>query len=130
MKKTLFLKTADQFCQFSLQQDDHNYHKTWLAGRNLSDKLLEQLQTFLKENGLAFDDLTGIVVFRGPGSYTGLRIGLTVANTLAGALAIPIVGTETESWQELGRARLAHGDNDQIATPIYLQPAIITQPKK
>ncbi len=61
-------------------------------GRTMARRILAELHDFLVANNLEFEDLTGIRVNTGPGSYTGLRIGLTAANTLADALQIPING--------------------------------------
>lgn len=130
MANILFLDTAEADCYVKLQIADRQQEFSWSAGRNLSDGLLKFLQQCLSDCNLDWSDLTGVVVFRGPGSYTSLRIGLTVANTLADGLNIPIVGTDGETWQADGLARLAAGENDQIVLPIYLQPVHITQPKK
>lgn len=126
----LMLKTDQADCYVKLRQVERQQQFSWSAGRNLSDGLLKFLQQCLKEFGAEWADLSGVVVFRGPGSYTSLRIGLTVANTLADGLNIPIVGTDGETWQADGLDRLAAGENDQIVLPIYLQPVHITQPKK
>lgn len=126
----LMLKTDQADCCVKLRQVERQQQFSWAAGRNLSDGLLKFLQQCLKEFGAEWADLSGVVVFRGPGSYTSLRIGLTVANTLADGLNVPIVGTDGEMWQADGLARLAAGENDQIVLPIYLQPVHITQPKK
>lgn len=127
---TLLLKTDQADCYVKIQTADRQQEFSWTAGRQLSDGLLKFLQQCLSNCNLEWSDITSVVVFRGPGSYTSLRIGLTVANTLAEALVIPIVGVEGETWQADGLARLASGDNDQIVLPIYLQPVFITQPKK
>ena len=130
MSVVLLLKTDQADCYAKLRQAERQQQFSWQAGRNLSDGLLRFLQQCLKEFGADWADLSGLVVFRGPGSYTSLRIGLTVANTLADGLNIPIVGTDGETWQAEGLARLEAGDNDKIILPIYLQPVYITQPKK
>ena len=130
MPVILFLKTDQADCYVELRQAERQQQFSWQAGRNLSDGLLQFLQQCLKEFGVEWADLSGLVVFRGPGSYTSLRIGLTVANTLADALQIPIVGVDGEQWQADGLARLSAGENDKIVLPIYLQPVHITQPKK
>ncbi len=70
----------------------------WLADRQLADHLHVEIKKILKKNKLTFDNLTGIVVFEGPGSFTGLRIGITVANALAYSLQIPVIGTNSEKW--------------------------------
>lgn len=57
-----------------------------------SQALLPLIDGILKENNLKFEDLTEIKLHEGPGSYTGLRIGAAVANTLSYILKIPING--------------------------------------
>ncbi len=60
--------------------------------KNHSVRLLPAIQELMRECGVAVSDLTKIAVSKGPGSYTGLRIGVTVAKTLAWDLNVPIVG--------------------------------------
>lgn len=122
----LYLKTADDVCQIWL--DDTKFE--WKSERNLSKGLLKFLQQSLEKQKADWSDIDSIVVFRGPGSYTGLRIGLTVANTLADGLEIPIVGTQGNNWQTDGDELLKNNQNHQIVTPIYYQPAVITSPRK
>jgi tRNA threonylcarbamoyladenosine biosynthesis protein TsaB len=60
----------------------------------------------LKENGISAHDLEAIAVGKGPGSYTGLRIGVSVAKGIAYAATIPLVGVETTLsmfWGMAGR---------------------------
>ena len=54
--------------------------------------LLPAVRDLLGQHGLAPADLTGIVADRGPGSFTGVRVGVTCAKTLAFALGIPVAG--------------------------------------
>lgn len=57
--------------------------------------LMPTIEAVFKEAGITAKDLTKIVVAEGPGSYTGLRIGVTVAKTLAKSLGIPLVGVSS-----------------------------------
>jgi tRNA threonylcarbamoyladenosine biosynthesis protein TsaB len=103
---------------------------TWQADRQLAHGLLEQITIFLSGHELSIHDLTGLFVFRGPGSFTGLRIGITTMNTLAYALDVPVVGEMGDAWRETATGRLAKGQNDKVILPFYGAEARITQPKK
>lgn len=80
--------------------------------------------------GLSLQQIEGIVCFKGPGSFTGLRISLSVANALAYAQAIPIVAKHGEKWIESGIKDLLAGKKDRIALPYYDRPAATTPPRK
>lgn len=63
--------------------------------KNHSVRLMPTVTRLLEEVQLSPEELGGIVVARGPGSYTGVRIGVTAAKTLAWALRIPLVGVSS-----------------------------------
>ena len=126
----LLLDTSTYTCKLSLVDGDWRYDDEWEAARGLAKGLLGYLQEQLQNNGKTWKDVSGIVAFRGPGSFTGLRIGLTVLNTLADAESLPIVGVTGDGWQDDGRRRLEAGENDKIVLPEYGGEAHITQPRK
>ena len=104
-------------------------YKVWQAHRELSKQLHTVIHDMLQAHGKDWPDIQGIVAFQGPGSFTGLRIGLTVANALAYGLSIPVVAAQND-WIEHGIDRLLAGDHDKLALPEYGRPAHITQQKK
>ena len=104
--------------------------RDWDAGRSLARDMLAYLKSMLAERGAAFTDITGIAVYRGPGSYTGLRIGLTVLNTLASTESIPIVGATGDDWRNECLQRLAEGGNDVVVLPEYGGEATVTKQRK
>jgi tRNA threonylcarbamoyladenosine biosynthesis protein TsaB len=53
------------------------------------------IEDILRENGIKANDLEAVAVSKGPGSYTGLRIGVSVAKGIAYAASIPLIGIET-----------------------------------
>lgn len=102
----------------------------WEANRDLSRDMLSYLRDTLSRHGMTFADISGIGVFRGPGSFTGLRIGMVVLNTLANSLHVPIVGVSGDDWQTGALSRLRAGENDRIVMPEYGSEAHITKPRK
>lgn len=62
-----------------------------------SQVLLSLIEKLLKSQKLEFKDLTGIEVETGPGSFTGIRVGVSIANALGFALGIPVNGKRTEA---------------------------------
>ena len=98
--------------------------------RLLARDLLSKIRDSLQDSSSDFEHITGIGVMKGPGSFTGLRIGLTVANTLAESLEVPIIGESGEDWQAKVRSRLDDGQNDRIVMPNYgMEPNISKQRK-
>ncbi|HEU4715746.1 MAG TPA: tRNA (adenosine(37)-N6)-threonylcarbamoyltransferase complex dimerization subunit type 1 TsaB [Candidatus Saccharimonadales bacterium] len=126
----VLMDTSAPECKLTLIDGERRFDDTWQADRQLAKGLLAYLHDQLEIYGKTFGDITGIGVFTGPGSFTGLRIGLTVLNTLADAQAIPIVGCRGDDWQNEALARLADGENDRIALPFYGSDAHITAPRK
>jgi tRNA threonylcarbamoyladenosine biosynthesis protein TsaB len=126
----LLLDTSTNICKLSLINGDKRIDDEWQADRTLAKGLLAYLQSQLSNRGKQFSDLAGIGVFEGPGSFTGLRIGITVLNTLAEIERIPIVGVRGDDWQESAVTRLAAGENHKIVLPFYGAEAHITTPRK
>ncbi len=62
------------------------------ARKEKSQKLLPFIDKLLSDKGKTLKDLTEIEVNTGPGSYTGLRVGVSVANALGWSLQIPVNG--------------------------------------
>ena len=58
-------------------------------------RILDDVHGVLEGAGLTADDVEGLVVGRGPGSYTGLRMGLITARTLSFSLGVPVAGVST-----------------------------------
>lgn len=102
----------------------------WQAHRELSDTIFLKIEELLNRTGITYQDLTGVVVFKGPGSFTGLRIGVVVANSLSQALEIPVAAETGEQWAQKGAARLAEKENDYVSVPDYGREARITTPRK
>lgn len=108
----MYLDTSTDTCLLRL--DKHEY--TWLAGHDMAEQILSFIHSRLVENHADWTDLTSITFFTGPGSFTGLRIGATIVNTLADQLHIPLYDQ--------------HDQLHQIILPDYGRPANISAPRK
>lgn len=97
-----------------LKLDDHEYRQDF--GHDLAEKLLQYLHDKLAENNSTFHDISEITFMSGPGSFTGLRIGASVVNTLVHELNIPLYDH--------------HGQRHPLILPEYGRSANISQPKK
>lgn len=104
--------------------------KTWESGRELSTQLHQEIKNLCDELDISLKTLKGIVVYKGPGSYTGLRIGMSVANALAYSLSIPVIATNGEDWLREGLEQMRSVSLRDYVTPMYGGHINITQPKK
>ena len=127
----LLIDTSTPTCHFALYEDgQYLVDEIWEAGRDLAEQLLAYIEQHLSSLGKDWQDITGIGVYKGPGSFTGLRIGLAVLNTLADTNTIAIVGETGEKWREIAIERLSSGENEKIVMPLYGREANITKPRK
>lgn len=105
-------------------------YKKWQAHRQLAESIHKEIDSLLKAENKGWKDISGIVCFKGPGSFTGLRIGLTVGNALAYSFGVPVVGESGEGWIDSGIKRISAGDDEKIAVPEYGRNPHITAQKK
>lgn len=126
----VLLDTATPLCKLTLVDGDTRFESQWQADRQLAKGLLGYLRDQLAQHGKTFHDISGIGVMKGPGSFTGLRIGLTVLNTIADTNSIPIVGEMGEDWHTKALGRLQNNENDKIVLPFYDRGVTITTPRK
>lgn len=99
MPVILNIETATKNCSVSIAQSGNVLALTELNEGQFSHA--EKLHTFilevLKKSGVAMNDLDAIAVSKGPGSYTGLRIGVSAAKGLCFALKKPLIAVPTLS---------------------------------
>lgn len=103
----------------------------WQAHRQLAETLHATIRKLLDTNGVMLAEIQGIAVYEGPGSFTGLRIGISVANALAASFSLPIVGVTDDDWVQRAILQLMSGKAPkQPIVPRYGAPVHITPQKK
>jgi tRNA threonylcarbamoyladenosine biosynthesis protein TsaB len=88
----LALDTSTRTASVGLYDGSVVSETTWLAGREHSTRLLLEIEASLARVGAGLHDVQGLVVARGPGSFTGVRVGLSVAKGLSAGLGVPAWG--------------------------------------
>ncbi len=69
--------------------------KTEMMNRGQAERLIPLVQEVMQESGYSFADLSAVAVTRGPGSFTGVRVGLSAAHGIAMGLGIKVIGINT-----------------------------------
>ncbi|MBR3180970.1 tRNA (adenosine(37)-N6)-threonylcarbamoyltransferase complex dimerization subunit type 1 TsaB [Candidatus Saccharibacteria bacterium] len=108
----LYLDTSSPNAILKLNQTVYNAN----LDREMAEKLLAFIEEKLEENNKTWSDVSSITFFSGPGSFTGLRIGASIVNTLAHELSVPLFDHK--------------GIEHKIILPDYGRPANISKPKK
>lgn len=92
----LAIDTATQYAGLALYSQDGVYaEESWHTGRNHTVELMPRLARLFKSAGLTVPELEAVAVSLGPGSFTGLRIGLAAAKGLALPHQLPLIGIPT-----------------------------------
>lgn len=97
MSYILNIETATKNCSVALAKDGKTILCKEIAeeGYSHAERLHVFIEAIIKEAGIALQDLSAIAVSQGPGSYTGLRIGVSAAKGLCYALDIPLIAVDT-----------------------------------
>jgi tRNA threonylcarbamoyl adenosine modification protein YeaZ len=123
----LAIDTSTDIASLALVQDGEVLAElTWRCGQNHTAQLLSHLAHLLNKTEVNLQSISYIIVARGPGSFNGLRVGISTAKGLAFSLGIPIVGISTleaDAYQhaEIGLpiCPILNAGREEIATAIY-----------
>lgn len=127
----LTIKTDNPEAQVGLYDDYKKLHLIkWQAHRELSDTIHLKIKEVLDFCDLGWSDVKGVVVYSGPGSFTGLRIGVSVANAIIYGLGCSGVGSGDKTWVKSGITKLLDGQNNAVVEVKYGSKVHITLPKR
>lgn len=126
------IKTDTEVAEIAIiDNTGHQIHQiAWRAHRELSDTIFIKIDELFSIAKIDWSDINGIACFSGPGSFTGLRIGHSVANAIAYSESIPITSCGGENWAEECIKALKTGRDQKIIIPNYGGEANISRPKK
>ena len=118
----LSLETATPVCSVALNDGTKNLALRECRGQNAhSEKITIYIDEVLKEVGINYQQLDAVAVSKGPGSYTGLRIGVSTAKGVCYAAGLPLMAVDTLHAMAYGmRERLG----DQLQSTDLLVPMI------
>jgi tRNA threonylcarbamoyladenosine biosynthesis protein TsaB len=91
----LAIDTSTEMTGISLYSGSRLAELVWHSGRNQTVSLLDQIQHLLEINRLELDRLSAVAVATGPGTFNGLRVGLSTAKGLGYGRSIPVFGVGT-----------------------------------
>lgn len=117
----LCIETSTAVCSVALVDNGNVIAlKESLDGQNHAEKITIFIDELMKEAGVAYKDLDAVAVSMGPGSYTGLRIGVSTAKGFCYALDKPLIAVDT-------LAAMAHGFISSQLSAISYQPITNSQ---
>ncbi len=123
----LAIDTSTETASLALVQESQLLAElTWSCQQNHSVELMPNIDRLLEQTGSSLKSLSGVIVARGPGSFNGLRVGVSTAKGLAFSLGVPLVGISTleaaaYQYAEIGLpvCPIFNAGRGEIAAAIY-----------
>jgi tRNA threonylcarbamoyladenosine biosynthesis protein TsaB len=121
MALILCIETATSVCSVALTSTESvvGYRETKISNSH-AEVVTVFIDQLIKDSGYTYTDLSAIAVSKGPGSYTGLRIGVSTAKGLCYALDIPLIGIPTLLTMTIGakKGHFSHTDQTVLFCPM------------
>ncbi|AKH65347.1 MULTISPECIES: tRNA (adenosine(37)-N6)-threonylcarbamoyltransferase complex dimerization subunit type 1 TsaB [Photorhabdus] len=104
--RILAIDTATEACSVALLNDGAVLAQFEISPREHTQRILPMVQSVLAESGISLQQLDALAFGRGPGSFTGVRIGVGIAQGLALGAELPVIGVSTLNTMAQGVFRL------------------------
>lgn len=104
--------------------------------RETKDKLVILIDKIFKKNKKMAENIGGVAVVSGPGSFTAVRSGVVAANVLGNLFQVPVIGVECREFKnekeflKIGYEKMTKTKKGKIVLPVYGKEPNITKPKK
>ena len=125
--RILAIDTATEACSVALWNDGTHSAHFELCPREHTQRILPMVQDILAANGTSLTELNALAYGRGPGSFTGVRIGIGIAQGLALGADLPMIGVSTLATMAQGACRNTGVSGAIDVVIVMTQPALVSR---
>ncbi|MGL5830763.1 MAG: tRNA (adenosine(37)-N6)-threonylcarbamoyltransferase complex dimerization subunit type 1 TsaB [Candidatus Altimarinota bacterium] len=124
MENILVIQTVNDPLEVALWNEKSLSSKQWISAKDEVARVLPMVEELLREEKLNYEDLKGIAVVNGIGSFSATRIGVTIANSLAFALDIPLFEITVEKNTKIDLRKIMEKMDENKVKPVKIAQAV------